>query len=294
MMRLAWRGLLAVFVIAITTNITTALEDKYFDSAGVNIRYIEEGTGEPIILLHGVTGDVTRWIDTGILDQLAKKYHVIAFDSRGHGKSGKPHDPAQYGPEMGQDVIRLMDYLKLPRAHIMGYSMGAQIIAQLVTKRPERFLTMTLGGHGGLVGWTDQDQKRVDTESSELDQGAITLLLLRLWPTDQPKPSAAELQALSAKQLEGKDAQALAAYRRSNPKQVVSLADMVAIKVPTLGIAGTADPYKGELEDLKAALPTMRLILIEGASHGNAPGRPEYVEAVEDFLREHPNSTDGR
>jgi pimeloyl-ACP methyl ester carboxylesterase len=294
MMRLAWRGLLAVFVLAITTNVTTAFEDKYFESAGVNIRYVEEGTGEPIILLHGVTGDVTRWVDTGILNELAKKYHVIAFDSRGHGKSGKPHDPAQYGPEMGQDVIRLMDYLKLPKAHIMGYSMGAQIIAQLVTKRPERFLTMTLGGHGGLVGWTDQEQKRVDTEAAELDQGSITLLLLRLWPTGQPKPSADELEALSAKQLEGKDAKALAAYRRSNPNQVVSLADMAAIKVPTLGIAGTADPYRRELEDLKAVLPPMRLILIEGASHASALARPEYIKAVEDFLAEHPNSTDGR
>ena len=64
---------------------------------------------------------------------LAASYRVIAMDARGHGLSGKPHDPAQYGPEMGLDVVRLLDHLGLRRAHILGYSMGAHIVAQLVT-----------------------------------------------------------------------------------------------------------------------------------------------------------------
>jgi pimeloyl-ACP methyl ester carboxylesterase len=293
-----WSGLLAAFALVIASTAAMALEDKYFDSAGVNIRYVDEGAGEPIILLHGFTSNIERaWIDqsdyaelSNILAELAKTYRVIAFDSRGHGKSGKPHDRAQYGREMGQDVIRLMDYLKLPKAHIMGYSMGAQITAQQVTKSPERFLTVILGGGAGRIGWTDEDQKGVDILSAELDQGSMTSLILRLW---EPKPSADEAKAISAKQLERNDPKALAAVARSRPNQVVSLAEMAAIKVPTLGIVGTLDPTKKPVEELKAALPQMKLVLIEGASHASAPGRPEYIKAVKEFLAEHPASTDG-
>jgi pimeloyl-ACP methyl ester carboxylesterase len=290
-----WSGLLAAFALVIASTAAMALEDKYFDSAGVNIRYVEQGAGEPVILVQGFSGNIEGWINLGIFAELAKTYRVIAFDPRGHGKSGKPHDPAQYGAEMGQDVIRLMDYLKVPKAHIMGYSMGASIIAQQVTKSPERFLTLILGAGGGRIGWSDEDQKEIELRSAELDQGLLTSLILRLWPTDQPKPSADEAKAISAKMLEGNDPKALAAVARSFPEQVVSLAEMAAIKVPTLGIVGTLDRHE-LLERLKAALPQMKLVLIEGASHAGATGaarRPEFIKAVKEFLAEHPASTDG-
>jgi pimeloyl-ACP methyl ester carboxylesterase len=263
--------------------------------AGVNIHYVEQGGGEPVILLHGFTGNIEKaWIDRGIFAELAKTYRVIAFDSRGHGKSDKPHDRAQYGREMGQDIIRLMDYLKLPKAHIMGYSMGAQITAQQVTKNPERFLTVILGGSTGRIGWSDEDQKLVNVLSADLDRGSITALVLALWPTNQPKPSADadEVKAISAKLLEGNDPKALAAMVRSRPDQVVSLAEMAAIKVPTLGIVGTLDPAKRPFDELKAALPPMKLVQIEGAPHLGAHGRPEFIKAVKEFLAEHRASTD--
>jgi pimeloyl-ACP methyl ester carboxylesterase len=111
-----------------------------------------------------------------LVGALAKTYRVIAFDSRGHGKSDKPHDRAQYGREMGQDIIRLMDYLKLPKAHIMGWAMGARITAQQVTKNPERFLTVILGGSTG-IGWSDEHQKLVNVLSADLDRGSLRFFL---------------------------------------------------------------------------------------------------------------------
>src|SRR5262245_27889774 len=79
-----------------------------FDSNGVKIHYVDEGEGEPIILIHGFTGNSAHWtepprIPTGgpqrppVGKELAKEYRVIAIDCRGHGKSGKPYDPAKYG-----------------------------------------------------------------------------------------------------------------------------------------------------------------------------------------------------
>jgi pimeloyl-ACP methyl ester carboxylesterase len=269
----------------------TALEDRYFQSADVKIRYVEQGSGEPIVLLHGYTSRLEDWVTNPVFPELAKNYRVIAFDARGHGKSDKPHDPAQYGPEMGQDVLRLMDYLNLRKAHILGYSMGAHIVAQLVTKSPERFVTLIMGGAPGRLEWTPEDQRRVDIEAAEMDQGLLTSQILRLSPKDQPKPSADEIKAISARLFEGQDPKALAAVRRSNPDQAVSLAEMSAIKVPTLGIVGTADPYQKDFEKLKSVLPQMKLVLIQGASHVSAPRRPEFITAVKEFLTEHPAQT---
>src|SRR5262245_1587715 len=78
--------------------------DKWFSSNGVQIRYVEQGVGEPVLLIHGYTRSIeTNWIEPGIFQNLAKDHRVIAFDLRGHGKSGKPTDPAAYGADLVQD-----------------------------------------------------------------------------------------------------------------------------------------------------------------------------------------------
>jgi pimeloyl-ACP methyl ester carboxylesterase len=118
-------------------------QDTFFDSNGVSIRYREQGQGEPIVLLHGAGNSTEFWFATGVFQDLAKDYRVIVFDLRGHGKSGKPHDPKQYGIEMSLDVVRLLDKLKITRAHIVGYSLGGTIAALGVTLHPERFQTAT-------------------------------------------------------------------------------------------------------------------------------------------------------
>ena len=118
---------------------------KFFDSNGVRLRYVEQGDGQPIVLLHGNGNTLQSWIDAGVFKNLAADFRVIAFDARGHGKSAKPHDPKQYGPEMARDVVRLLDHLSIPKAHIIGYSMGAGTTLQLLTMNPERFLTAVLG-----------------------------------------------------------------------------------------------------------------------------------------------------
>lgn len=265
------------------------LEDRYFDSAGVPIRYVEAGRGEPLLLLHGFSSSLDEgWVERGVVADLADRWRVVAFDARGHGRSGKPHDPAAYGPEMGLDALRLMDHLGLGRAHLMGYSMGAHVAAHLAVHRPERLHSLVLGGAVGRLDWSPADQARVDAEAAELDLGLLSSQILRLWPKDQPPPSEEELRAISARRLAGKDPLALAAVRRSNPRQVVTLDRMASIRLPVLGIVGTADPYARDFERVRTVLPAMRVVTIPGAAHGNAVGRPEYVAAVRAFLAAHP------
>lgn len=282
------RGLMLLGAACLLVGRVNATEDSFFDSASVRIRYSEEGQGEPVVLVHGYTGDTEeQFIRSGILPVLAQKFRPIGMDARGHGRSGKPHDPAQYGPEMGMDIVRLLDHLGLQRAHILGYSMGAHIVAQLLVQRPERFLTATLAGAAGRVRWTIEDQQRVNVEAAEMEQGLLSSQIVRLWPGNLPLPTEAQLREISAQGLLGKDPRALAAVRRSNPAQVVTFTQLAGSTVPMLGIVGTADPYIRDFEALKAAKPDLRLVTIEGASHSAAPSRPEFVRAVLDFLAAH-------
>src|SRR5215469_6705144 len=126
---------------------TRAAESRFFRSDGVTIRYLVEGEGEPVLLIHGLGASVhVQWGASGVIQALAKDHRVIAYDNRGHGRSGKPHDPQRYGEETVEDAVRLLDHLEIPKAHIVGYSMGALITNKLLVEHPDRFLSATLGG----------------------------------------------------------------------------------------------------------------------------------------------------
>src|SRR5829696_9107098 len=89
---------------------SAAPPDQFFDSNGVQVRYVEQGTGTPVVMLHGYTGTLDRhFIANGVFANVAKDHRAIAMDLRAHGKSGKPHDPKAYGDELANDVVRLLD-----------------------------------------------------------------------------------------------------------------------------------------------------------------------------------------
>src|SRR5215208_3237134 len=105
-----------------------------FDSDGIPIAFSDEGKGEPILLIHGFASNArVNWVSTSWTRALLEAgRRVIALDNRGHGGSGKPHDPRAYGtPTMAEDARCLLDYRGVLRADVMGYSMGARITAFL-------------------------------------------------------------------------------------------------------------------------------------------------------------------
>ena len=91
-----------------------------------------------MVLVHGFTANIqVQWGVPGVITKLEPDYKVIALDNRGHGKSDKPHDPKLYGPESVNDVVRLLDHLKIEKAHIVGYSMGG-VHDELSRRQPSR------------------------------------------------------------------------------------------------------------------------------------------------------------
>ena len=122
-----------------------------FDSAGVKIHYTVQGTGAPVILIHGLyASGHMNWGANGVIADLSQRYQVIALDCRGHGQSDKPTGESDYGIKMVDDVVRLMDHLHLASANIVGYSMGGMIALKLAVTHPERVHSTILGGMGWL------------------------------------------------------------------------------------------------------------------------------------------------
>lgn len=194
---------------------------------------------------------------------------------------------------MALDIVRLLDHLGISKAHIVGYSMGAIITSKLLTMHPERFLTATLGGAAGRLGWTARDDELFEKQAAEIELlGYSPSLTLRLASPNAPKVTEEEIKIRSAAALANPDQDrfALAAVIRSFREQVISPALAAAVKVPTLGIAGSEDPLLLGLQDLKKLRPALKLVIIDDATHGGVRGaqlRPEFVAAIREFIASH-------
>src|ERR1700755_2632640 len=123
-----------------------------FHNGSVEIAYLDQGEGDPIVLVHGFASNKeANWVQPGWFSTLTRdNRRVIALDNRGHGQSTKLYDDADYHTDlMAGDVAALIAHLGLERADVMGYSLGARIAAVLAARHPERVRALILGGAGG-------------------------------------------------------------------------------------------------------------------------------------------------
>lgn len=101
------------------------------------------GSGEPLLLLHGFTGDHTTWVDTVTL--LKKDYQCVVVDLLGHGRSSCPDDPSRYDIQLvARDLKELMGKLSFERFHLLGYSMGGRLALTLAVLFPEAVQSLVL------------------------------------------------------------------------------------------------------------------------------------------------------
>jgi pimeloyl-ACP methyl ester carboxylesterase len=260
--------------------------DTTFDSAGVPIRYLDTGreAGELVVLIHGFAVSIeTQWAP--VIAALKDEYRVIALDCRGHGRSGKPHDPAKYGLEMVADVARLLDHLQIERAQIVGYSMGAVIALDFAVHYPQRAQSIVLGGSGGA----DRSQERLVLDLADsLEKGeGLGPLVTALTPDGRPKPPEATIKLINAAVLSVNDPLALAAAARGAAGDhglFASDAEIETVRAPVLAIMGSDDPLHGSIERLKRLLPAAKVVLIKKADHMTAWTRPEFMTELRAFL----------
>ncbi|MFO1100227.1 MAG: alpha/beta hydrolase [Xanthobacteraceae bacterium] len=243
-----------------------------FRHGPVEIAFLDEGEGEPIVLVHGFASNkevnwvATRWVAT--LTRARRR--VIAPDMRGHGASTKFYDPAAYHTSvMADDVRALLDHLGLGWADILGYSMGARIAAFLALGDPERVRSAILGGLGIRL-----------VESAGLPENIAEAL---------EAPSAADVHDPKARVFRdfaeetGSDRAALAACIRGS-RQTLTRAEAGRIGVPVLVAVGTEDDVAGSPHELAALIPDAQAVDIPRRDHMRAVGDRVFKQAVLAFL----------
>lgn len=252
------------------------IKARKFGVGPVELAYIDEGDGEPVVLVHGfASSKEVNWVNPGWIATLTRAgRRAIAFDNRGHGASTKLYDPALYHTELMADDIRaLLDHLGLARADVMGYSMGARNTAFLALKNGDRVRSAILGGLGiHLVEGAGLPQSIAEAlEAPSID--AVTDPQGRMFRAfaDQTKS----------------DRMALAACIRGS-RQSLSRSDAARIAVPMLIAVGTGDPVAGSPHELAALIPGSRAIDIPGRDHMLSVGDRAFKDAVLTFLAERP------
>jgi pimeloyl-ACP methyl ester carboxylesterase len=247
-----------------------------FAHDGVEIAFLDEGEGEPIVLVHGFASTAqVNWLHPGWIATLTRAgRRVIALDNRGHGASSKLYDPAAYHTAcMAEDVRALLDHLDVPRADVMGYSMGARITAFFALAHPSRLRRAVLGGLGiRLVDGVGLPESIADAlEAPSLAQVSD--------PTGHMFRAFAE-QTKS-------DLKALAACIRGS-RQTLTREQVAAIRAPVLVAVGTKDTIAGSAHELAALLPSGVPLDIPGRDHMLAVGDKVFKSAVLDFLAQKP------
>jgi pimeloyl-ACP methyl ester carboxylesterase len=243
-----------------------------FHHGAVEIAYLDEGEGDPILLVHGFASTKNvNWVYPTWVSELKKSgRRVIAFDNRGHGESAKLYDPAAYEIAiMASDITALMDHLNIERADIMGYSLGSRMTAVVARSEPERLRSAIFGGIGiGLIeGGGPGENVASALEADSLDE-----------VTD---PVGRTFRAFADQTRS--DRRALAACLRGS-RRPMRREEAAEIAVPVLIAVGTADEIAGSADALGNIIPGSQVLNIPNRDHMRAVGDKVYKSGVLDFL----------
>lgn len=256
-----------------------------FDSTGVEIFYTVQGAGEPVVLIHGLTMTAaSNWEANGTIERLSRDYKVIAIDARGHGASGKPHDPAAYGDNMVRDVINLLDHLNISKANVVGYSMGGTITQNLVINYPERILKAVIAGSGWASPEGRETLVSIIAEGFESGNG-LGPLLTALTPEGQPIPTTEELNEINSLLMPGNDLIALSAVTSSFLQlDGITEDELRNNNIPLLYIVGEQDNQKFAVNRVKPVVSNAQFIEIPDADHIDTYQFPILLESIIEFL----------
>jgi pimeloyl-ACP methyl ester carboxylesterase len=243
-----------------------------FHHGDVEIAYLDEGEGEPIVLVHGFASTKNvNWVYPTWVSELRKGgRRVIALDNRGHGESEKLYEIADYSiPIMAGDITALLDHLDIPRADIMGYSLGGRMAAWLALNRPQRLRSAILAGIGMAMiegGGPGENVARA-LEAPSLE--------------DVTDPVGRTFRAFADQTRS--DRKALTACLRGS-RDLMSEQEAARIAVPVLIAVGTRDEVAGSAHALGDIIPGSDVLDIPDRDHMRAVGDKVYKAGVADFL----------
>jgi pimeloyl-ACP methyl ester carboxylesterase len=255
----------------------------YVISRGVKIYWESHGTGEPVLMIMGLSFPLEMWNRT--LPEISKRYRAIVFDNRGVGRSDVPRGPYRIAG-MARDALAVMDAAGLQSAHVMGASMGGMIAQELALRHPERVRSLLLGctSCGGFRARPPNlrrmpiFRKWGNMTSMERARAVVPMLYADTTPQDVIEEDL-RVRVLRYPTMRGVLYQALAipfwsSYRR-----------LPRLRVPTLVVHGEKDKILPPLNGKRVAerIPGARLKMIPNAGHMMISDQPEI--AMGEILR---------
>lgn len=253
------------------------------------LRYLDEGKGVPVVLIHGLAGDHSAWLAQ--VEVLRKNYRVIAFDNRGAGKSTQVDEPICTA-DLADDTLRLMDYLDIDRAHVVGRSMGGAVAQHMALKAPGRVISLTLCASFARL---DPLGRRVLSNMREALQWRMS------W-ADHARHSVQNFvsadffnsnpeRVAAIETLIGGETRLQACYIHQNNacQNHDTVPELPKIRQPTLIMAGDADPICSMAATgmLSQGLPNARTEIFHNASHFFLMEQPaKFMELLTGWLNE--------
>ena len=251
--------------------------------AGGSLAYDEAGRGPAVILLHGAFLDRHTW-DRQV-PALAARHRTVRYDKRPFGESTLPDQPYK----TTDDLLALMDALKIERAHLVGHSFGGGVAIDFTLEHPSRVASLALVNSGvtGASMPADEQQQamQVFISAKESEAKAVDAwLALGLWSASRARPEV-------MKSVERITARNAARFRMAAPPFAPitppAIGRLGEIRSPTLVVTGDRDTpgNRASSESLAKGIPDARLVVIPGADHAIPIGwAKELNEALLSFL----------
>jgi len=235
--------------------------------SGLAIHYELDGSGPPLVLLHGGFTSTELWQIDGYVGGLREERQLILIDLRGHGRSDKPHEPEAYRlSRLASDVLAVLDEIGLVSAAICGFSLGANTALCVAACDPDRVdAVAAIGSDPVAVGFSDLPSEEEDDDPRPLRFEAEGMGWLVAKLEREGRPARARL-------VSGADPLAMAAWGRAIVEAIPQrLADLAMPSLFTWGereIEGWATP---------PLPPGARLLVVPGADHVGTLERPDLV-----------------
>jgi len=253
------------------------------DAGGCRLFFSVDGdSSQPVVLLSNALGTTTALWDRQVAT-LAKKFRVVRYDTRGHGRSSTR--PGDYTiAELGRDALRILDAVKVDRADICGSSLGGLTALWLAVNTPDRVGRLVLANTGARIGSPELWRERIAHVRAS-GMGSIAEAAASRWFTPafrsrHPEIVSAFTTALLAVSPEGY-AGCAAALRDADLRE-----DVTRIAVPTLVIIGKADPATppADGEFLCARIAGARRVELDAAHLSNVEDADAFTTSLLEFL----------
>ena len=240
----------------------------FVTNQGVRTHYVVEGSGPPVLLIHGFSGNHTSWSGYDYVAPLRERFQLIMPDVRAHGQSDGPDDPAAYRMDLlAADMIAILDDLGIARAHVLGYSMGGGIGYALARDWPQRLRSLVVGGASpydteprGEPSFLLELYERAAHEGTEVLVEGIRSWAGAITPAYEARLRAANVSGGAALQ------------RWGHEHRMDFTAALPGMTMPCLLYCGEDDDDYTDMQRAAAELPHARFIGLPGMNHVQVSG----------------------